>query len=151
GAAARDVDQEVEEGGYLGVLLGRRARGEQALEALDAAQREMRRCVLDGARDTDGGVHRAAAGAAAREAARKEDLQRPADRLGARGLAQALDTLDGIDEAVEVEFWIGAQRVEDGGDLLAADELVGEHHAVDAEGAADLHLVDAGDGDAPGA
>ena len=150
-AQACDLHEVVEEGGDLGVLLGRRSRGEQAFEAFDAAERQVRRGGLNGARHRQGVVARAAAGAAAGDAAFEQHLQRAADAGGRHDLGETADAGEQIDQAVEIEGGVAAQLVGDGRDLLAADELIGEHHATDAEAAGDHHLPDAGDGDAPGA
>ena len=106
---------------------------------------------MHGARDRQRLVGRAAASAPAGDPAFEQDLQRATDGGRANAIDEAAHAFQGIDQAVEVEGGVAAQFVGDGRDLLAADELIGEHDATDAEAAADHHLPDAGDGDAPGA
>ena len=107
---------------------------DHAFIAFDAAQRQQRLRLFDGAGDAKGGIIGAAAGPPAHRSDFHHDLKRPAGRSSAakRSASWRTPSIE-VDKAVEVEGGIAGQFGGDIVDGLTADELVGEDDAADAD------------------
>ena len=149
-AGGGDGGEEVQERRHLALPLGGGVSGDQALEALDAAERQLRCRGLDRARHFERAGQVAAAGATAADAALQKHVQRARDRALSRRLGQHRHPVGGIDQAVELERRVAPDLVQHEPDGLPTDQLIGQHDALEAEMPAHLHLLHGGHGDRPG-
>ena len=131
---------------------------QRAFVSCDAGEPQ-RRCGLDGVRHVFGLCDGACSGPAAGGAELDEDLDRAvgvgigagADARGVQGGVHLGDGVHRVGPAGEGEVRVGGQLGGDPRQARRVDERVGQHEALDAEGAGHAELREVGERDADGA